>query len=398
LAAGLPLPKAIVAHGWLLFEESKMSKSRGNIVRTETILDVLGADALRYFLLREVVFGQDGSFSFDALVQRYNSDLANGLGNLASRTLTMINRYFKGEVPYPSPAASKISADDAIAETARKTIREFGTLFDQFQFSRALETAWGLVAAVDKYIVENEPWSLGEKQDDSSRARLATVLYTSAEALRIATALAYPVMPDATARIWEQMGLGDIKKLALADLDWGQLRLGTKLGDVRPVFPRADKSAIERMQHMEDQQRGPAVEEPKEPSVVQQSPGKAQPVAPTPAPAVMADGAKITIDDFAKVELRVGVVKVAERVPKADKLLRLEIDIGTEVRQVLAGIAEAYAPEALVGRKVVIVANLAPRKLRGLESNGMIVAASLEGGKPVLAGFLEDVPVGARLK
>lgn len=150
---------------------------------------------------------------------------------------------------------------------------------------------------------------------------------------------------------------------------------------------------------MEDQQRGPAVEEPKEPSVVLQSPGKAQPVAPTPAPAAAAaDGAKITIDDFAKVELRVGVVKVAERVPKADKLLRLEIDIGTEVRQVLAGIAEAYAPETLVGRKVVIVANLAPRKLRGLESNGMIVAASLEGGKPVLAGFLEDVPVGARLK
>jgi len=302
-------------------------------------------------------------------------------------------------VPYPSPAASKISADDAIAERARTTIREFGTLFDQFQFSRALEAAWGLVAAVDKYIVENEPWSLGEKQDDSSRARLATVLYTSAEALRIATALAYPVMPDATARIWEQMGLGDIKKFALADLDWGQLRLGTKLGDVRPVFPRADKSAIERMQHMEDQQRGPAAEEPKEPFPAQPSPGKAQPVASTPAPAAAAaDGAKITIDDFAKVELRVGVVKLAERVPKADKLLRLEIDIGTEVRQVLAGIAEAYAPETLVGRKVVIVANLAPRKLRGLESNGMIVAASLEGGRPVLAGFLEDVPVGARLK
>src|SRR5450631_2638688 len=180
MAAGLPLPKAIVAHGWLLFEESKMSKSRGNIVRTETILDVLGADALRYFLLREVVFGQDGSFSFDALVQRYNSDLANGLLNLASRTLTMINRYFKGEVPYPSQA-SRTPAEDAIAETARKTIREFGVQFDQFQFSRALETAWGLIAAVDKYIVENEPWTLGEKQDDESRARLATVLYTSAE-------------------------------------------------------------------------------------------------------------------------------------------------------------------------------------------------------------------------
>jgi methionyl-tRNA synthetase len=400
MAAGLPVPKTIVAHGWLLFEESKMSKSRGNIVRTETILDVLGADALRYFLLREVVFGQDGSFSFDALVQRYNSDLANGLGNLASRTLTMINRYFKGEVPYPSHAASKTAAEDAIADAARKTIREFGTLFDQFQFSRALEVAWALIAAVDKYIVENEPWALGEKRDEDSRSRLATVLYTAAEALRIATALAYPVMPDATAKIWVQLGLGDIKKLALNELTWGQLPLGTKLGEVQPVFPRADKSAIERMQKMEEDQRAtPVVEAPAATAATTEQ-SNATPTtstAATPAAAPAAND-KISIDDFAKVELRVGLVKVAERVPKADKLLRLEIDIGTEVRQVLAGIAEAYAPETLVGRKVVIVANLAPRKLRGMESNGMIVAASLEGGKPVLAGFLEDVPVGARLK
>ena len=399
MAAGLPVPKAIVAHGWLLFEESKMSKSRGNIVRTETILDVLGADALRYFLLREVVFGQDGSFSFDALVQRYNSDLANGLGNLASRTLTMINRYFKGEVPYPSHGASKTAADSAIAEIARKTIREFGTLFDQFQFSRALEAAWALVAAVDKYIVENEPWALGERQDEDSRSRLATVLYTAAEALRIATALAYPVMPDASAKIWAQMGLGDIKKLALSELSWGQLPLGTKLGEVQPVFPRADKSAIERMQKMEEEQRSaPGVEPGATEPVAAGQPNAAPITAAAAAPAAPAANEKISIDDFSKIELRVGLVKVAERVPKADKLLRLEIDIGTEVRQVLAGIAEAYAPETLIGRKVVIVANLAPRKLRGMESNGMIVAASLEDGKPVLASFLEDVPVGARLK
>jgi methionyl-tRNA synthetase len=402
MAAGLPVPRAIVAHGWLLFEESKMSKSRGNIVRTETILDVLGADALRYFLLREVVFGQDGSFSFDALVQRYNSDLANGLGNLASRTLTMINRYFKGEVPYPSGGAKK-PGDDAIAETARRTIKEFGILFDQFQFSRALECAWALVATVDKYIVENEPWTLGEKPDEDSRARLATVLYTSAEALRIATALAYPVIPEATAKIWSQMGLGDVKKLALDKLDWGHLQLGTKLGEIHPVFPRADKSAIERMQKMEEDHRSkPAAETPAATTAAVLEPAAPQPAraAATPAPAAAEKitTEKISIDDFAKIELRVGLVKVAERVPKADKLLRLEIDIGTEVRQVLAGIAEAYAPETLIGRKVVIVANLAPRKLRGMESNGMIVAASLDGGQPVLASFLEDVPVGARLK
>src|ERR1700687_3766142 len=252
LAAGLPLPKSITAHGWLLFEESKMSKSRGNIVRAETIVDVLGTDALRYFLLREVVFGQDGSFSFNALVPRYNSDLANGLGNLASRTLTMITRYFKGEVPYPSQA-SQTASDAAIVDAARKTIAEYGTLFDQYQFSRALEMAWGLVAAVDKYIVENEPWALDKKKDEESRSRLATVLYTSAEALRIVTVLAHPVMPDATAKIWAQMGLGDIKKFDLTQLQWGQLRLGTKLGEVQPVFPRADKSAVERMQQMEEQ-------------------------------------------------------------------------------------------------------------------------------------------------
>jgi len=398
MAAGLPLPKGIVAHGWLLFEENKMSKSRGNIVRAETILEVLGSDALRYFLLREIVFGQDGSFSFDAVVQRYNADLANGLGNLASRTLTMITRYFKGEIPYPSHTAAHTAADDTIAAAARKAIAESSALFDQYQFSKALEVAWGLVASVDKYIVENEPWALGEKQDEGSRARLATILYTSAEALRIVTALAHPVIPDSTARIWSQLGLGDIKKFTLSDLKWGQLPLGTRLGTVEPVFPRADKSAIERMQKMEDEGRSALPVAETKPETVSAPTAPSTAALPVPKPAAPAADGKISIDDFSKVELRVGQVKVAERVKGADKLLRLEVDLGTEVRQVVAGIAEAYAPETLVGRKVVIVVNLAPRKLRGLESNGMIVAASPEGGKPVLASFLEDVPVGTRLK
>jgi methionyl-tRNA synthetase len=406
MAVGLPLPKSIVAHGWLLFEESKMSKSRGNIVRSETILDVLGADALRYFLLREVVFGQDGSFSFDALVQRYNSDLANGLGNLASRTLAMVTRYFRGEMPYPSHKAAHTAEEDLLAALAKHTISEFHELFAQYQFSRALELAWALVAAVDKYIVENEPWALAEKQDENSRARLATVLYTSAEALRIVTALAHPVMPEATAKIWSQLGLGEIRKVSLENLRWGQLQLGTTLGKVEPVFPRADKSAIERMQKMEEQQRPAATEAQPSAASAGASEGATQgfaplnrPVSPaSPAvPTPTSDG-KITIDDFAKVELRVAQIKVAEKVKGADKLLRLEVDLGYETRQILAGIAEAYAPETLVGRKIVIVANLAPRKMRGLESNGMLLAASLEGGQPVLAGFLEDVPVGARLK
>jgi methionyl-tRNA synthetase len=406
MAARLPLPKSIVAHGWLLFEENKMSKSRGNIVRSETILDVLGADALRYFLLREVVFGQDGSFSFDALVQRYNSDLANGLGNLASRTLAMITRYFKGEVPYPSHTAAHTPEEDLIATLARHTVQEFHELFGQYQFSRALELAWALVAAVDKYIVENEPWALAEQQDENSRARLATVLYTSAEALRIVTALAYPILPQASSKIWSQLGLGDITKFPLADLQWGQLKLGTRLGKVEPVFPRADKGAIERMQQMEEKNRGAAAPADTEAGQAQTATAQAGATqgashgsVPLNQPAAEAIvDRKISIDDFTKVELRVAQVKVAERVKGADKLLRLEVDLGTETRQILAGIAEAYAPETLIGRKIVIVANLAPRKLRGLESNGMLLAASLEGGKPVLAGFLEDVPLGARLK
>ena len=393
LAAGLPLPKGIVAHGWLLFEENKMSKSRGNIVRAETILDVLGNDALRYFLLREIVFGQDGAFSFDALVQRYNADLANGLGNLASRTLTMITRYFRGEVPYPSstPALNPGFQDKSVfpKDVAESVIANFSAKLDAFDFSGALKEVWFLLAVADKYIVENEPWALGEEENADSRSRLATILYSSAEALRIVTVLAHPVIPEATAKIWTQLGLGDIRKFALSDLKWGQLRLGTKLGNVEAVFPRADKSAIERMQKMEEQGRvAPAT------AIA----GASSPSAPAAAAATPVLDGKISIDDFAKVELRVGQVKVAEKVKGADKLLRLEVDIGTEVRQLVAGIAEAYAPEVLIGRKVVIVANLAPRKLRGLESNGMIVAASIEGGKPVLAGFLEDVPVGARLK
>ena len=198
-------------------------------------------------------------------------------------------------------------------------------------------------------------------------------------------------MPDATAKIWAQMGLGDIRKFDLKQLQWGQLHLGTKLGEVQAVFPRKDKSAVERMQKMEEPSGATGV------SPVQPSEARL-PAAGTPQPAAAIPDGKISIDDFAKIELRVAQVKTAERVKGADKLLRLEVDLGTEVRQLVAGIAEAYDPEALIGRKVVIVANLAPRKLRGLESNGMIVAASPEGGKPVLASFLEDVPVGTRLK
>jgi methionyl-tRNA synthetase len=431
MAAGLPLPKQIVAHGWLLFEQSKMSKSRGNIVRAETILDVLGADALRYFLLREIVFGHDGSFSFDALVQRYNSDLANGYGNLASRTLAMIAKYFDGVVPQAVTCAE-------ISQAAEMTIANASRELAALDFSRALETVWSFIAGVDGFISAQAPWKLGASDDPAARQSLASILFTCAEALRILTALLYPVMPDATAKIWSQLGLGNITKADLRNIAWGGLQPGTKLGELGPVFPRADKETIVRMQQMEDANNAARAAAQAEDAAKIPTEKQAAEVAPPPpqaptasggdeklvaseghgfsravktadlagalapevtlaAPAATSDG-KITIDDFTKVELRVAQIKVAERVPKADKLLRLEVDLGYEQRQILAGIAEHYAPEDLIGRKIVIVANLAPRKMRGLESNGMLLAASLEGGKPVLASFLEEVELGARLK
>ena len=238
MAAGLPLPKSIVANGWLLFEESKMSKSRGNIVRAETILDVLGADALRYFLLREIVFGQDGSFSFDALVQRYNSDLANGYGNLVSRTLTMIGKYFDGVVP----EAAGIQAD-SIATEAPNAIRSRSLApFDSLDFSRALEGAWAMVAAVDGYLTASAPWKQPESiSEEQQRAFRATVLYTAAESIRIITALVYPVIPDAAAKVWTQLGLGDIAQSRLKNLTWGGLKPGTKLGELVARLPTRRK-------------------------------------------------------------------------------------------------------------------------------------------------------------
>ena len=303
-------------------------------------------------------------------------------------------------MPYPSHSAARKPADDVIAKTATRTIEEFNAAFDQFQLSKALETAWGLVAAVDKYIVENEPWALADKRDEQSLARLATVLYTSAEALRIVTALSHPIIPESTAKIWMQLGLGDIRKYKLAELKWGQLPLGTKLGKVEAVFPRADKSSIERMQQME-QERIAAPEPKVETAAAGASDGGTATAVvenPPTSSGFTPLAPQITIDDFAKVDLRVAVIKHAEKVKGADKLLRLEVDLGFEQRQIVAGIALAYEPEKLIGRKIVIVANLAPRKLRGLESNGMLLAASLEGGVPVLAGFHEETPIGARLK
>jgi methionyl-tRNA synthetase len=393
MAAGLPLPKQIWAHGWLLMDSTKMSKSLGNVVRPRPIAHVLGMDALRYYLLRETVFGQDGNFSYDALVQRYNSDLANGLGNLASRTAAMIEKNSGGKTPKPAALQPQ---DKALATQAQAAIGEVLELYDNLAFSRALEQIWSLIAATDKYLTTEHPWSLGES--DAEQQRRATILWTTAEVLRIVTALTHPVLPESTTKVWSLLGQpGQPGSIAFDDLSWGQLAPGTPLGKSHALFPRIEKTdAIERMEAMEKEaQNAPSpVSTPAPVSAPAASGTSAAAAAPQAAPE------KIGIEDFAKVEMRVGQIKTAERIVGADRLLKLTVDIGTEVRQICAGIAQYYEPEKLIGRKVAVVVNLAPRKLRGVESNGMIVAASVgPEGRPVLAGFPdEDVEIGARLK
>lgn len=401
MAAGLPLPRQIWAHGWLLMDAAKMSKSRGNVVRPRPIVNVLGMDALRYYLLRETVFGQDGNFSYDALVQRYNSDLANGLGNLASRTLTMIEKYYAGAIPSPEPEGSNAPIrSDLLAEFARSELATIKGLYEKFSFSLALERIWKLIAVTDKYISEQKPWTLAD--DAATRPLLGTVLYDAAEALRIVSVLAHPALPATTARVWLQLGQRDsLSDRKLDELQWGQLRPGTRIGKSEAVFPRVEKTeAIERMEAMEKESSQPVPAINAGTSVTSAATpagGAAASAAAAPAPAPAET--KINIDDFTKIEMRVGQIKTAERVAGADKLLKLMVDIGTEVRQVVAGIAQHYEPEELIGRKVAVVVNLQPRKLRGVESNGMILAASIgPEGRPVLAAFLEEVEVGSRLK
>jgi len=388
MAAMLPLPKQVWAHGWFLMDASKMSKSKGNVVLPRPIANMLGMDALRYFLLREVVFGQDGNFSYDALVTRYNSDLANGLGNLASRTAAMIDKNFAGKIP---KAGKLLAQDEALARETQSAIGDILEHFEKMEFARALESIWAVVAAADKYLTKEQPWALGDSEGDTRRK--ATILSTTAELLRIVTALAHPVLPESTAKVWMLLGQpGSVSAVELDGLRWGQLASGVQLGKAQTLFPRVEKSeAIERIESMANEELNP-------PAAPAPAP-VATPTSGSAAAAAPAASEKIGIEDFAKVEMRVGQIKTAERIVGADKLLKLTVDIGTEIRQICAGIAQFYEPDSLIGRKVAVVTNLAPRKLRGVESNGMIIAASVgPEGRPVLAGFPEDVEVGARLK
>ena len=396
LAAGLPLPERVHAHGWWLKDEAKMSKSRGNVINPHLLLNHFGSDAVRYFLLREIPFGADGNFSYQAMIQRTNSDLANDLGNLVSRTLALISRNFENTVP--PAAADPSSLEIELKHHVLTTIEAYQGHMDRLAFSRALETVWDLLSRTNKYINVCAPWTMAG--DEAQQPRLATILHTCAEVVRIVTVLLAPVLPVSCAKVWRQLGQREALNLQrLNRLQWSGELAGNRLGEVTPVFPRLDRKALLETLFGSDsrgRQKPADSQKKKAPPVPPEEAGKAAAKTSAAAPA---DGSTITIGDFAKIDLRVGQVVEADKVKGADRLLRLTVDLGRETRQILAGIAQAYAAESLVGRKIVVVANLQPRKLRGLESNGMLLAASVGAeDRPVLATFLEEVPNGARLK
>jgi methionyl-tRNA synthetase len=472
------LPSTVFAHGWIYYEQDKMSKSKGNVVYPEPIIEALdsfgapGNDALRYYLLCDATFGQDMSFSYDALIQRYNSDLANDLGNLANRTITMIHRCFDALIP--QPPAQPIDKEVDFLKGQFFGLKEYETswtgqrpqslivgtspqlvfyrrAFDSYSPSLAVTVTRVLISWMNQYLAKREPWKLSESATDEDLEALRLALYTVTELLRAVAVLVYPIIPASAERLWKQLGCeGELKDQRIDQLKWGDLKPGTKVGKPEPIFPRLDKAKtlarLDEFAEADREREKPAVgalgqaplhEAPLRAELAEADRERDKPLAPSPqspvrnkskeafipvqtekkpeaapttgaeqripspqpqAPSPQPPGV-ISIEDFAKVDMRVGEVKAAERVPGAAKLLKLMVDIGTEVRQLVAGIAEYYQPENLIGMKVVVVTNLPPRKLRGVESNGMIVAATVgEQGRPVLVTFKEDVANGARLK
>ncbi len=357
MSAGLELPRQIFGHGWWLRDQAKMSKSVGNVVRPDALMERFGADALRYFLAREMAFGQDASFSDEAFLNRFNADLANALGNTASRTLAMVGRYLEGRVP-PQGAEGEVptSAADAVAR--------YHAAVSQLEPHRALEAAWQLLAVINGFIQERAPWAMAKRAAD--RPHLEATLYTAMEGLRIAAVLTQPVMPAISARLLRQLGASDLP----SDLDdgtaWGRLSQGVSIGDAEPLFPRVDVQAYV------------AGETSKEEKVTEEN--------------------QVSIDEFARIRLVVGTVVEAERVPNSKKLVRIMVDLGEEApRQLVAGIAERYEASSLVGRQIVVVANLKPARLMGVESEGMLLAATVNGD-PYLLGVDEKVPNGSAIR
>lgn len=375
MALGEPLPKQVFGHGWLLLEGGKMSKSKGNVVDPVVLVEKYGVDAIRYFLLREVPFGSDGIFSNESLITRINSDLANDLGNLVSRTVAMIEKYFDGVIP---ENIEEGEFDSDLKKVVGEIPGIVEGLMDKYQFSTALTEIWKVISRTNKYIDETAPWALAK--DESKKARLAGVMYNLAESIRIISILIQPFMVETPEKIWNQLGLSkEYVEWDKASV-WGVYPKGVKVNKGEIIFPRIDiKKELEELEKM--------------------TPTESAPTAPEKKKEVKEEAKKepVSIDDFAKLDLRVAKVLAAEKVEGADKLLKLSLELGSETRTVVSGIAKHYKPEELVGKKVIMIANLKPVKLRGIMSEGMILAAS-EGDKLVLSTVDNDIPSGSEVR